>query len=62
MQDVGREFVSAEASYMNDKTERKRLAHQLAVRNYHKRRLIDALAYALERLHQRPAVTRYPPL
>ena len=31
---------------MNDKTERKRLAHQLAVRNYHKRQAIDALAYA----------------
>ena len=45
---------------MNDKTERKRLAHQLAVRNYHKRQAIDALAYALERLHQLPRGDKIP--
>ena len=45
---------------MNDKTECKRLAHQLAVRNYHKRQAIDALAYALERLHQLPRGDKIP--
>ena len=43
-----------------DKTERKRLAHHLAVRNFRKRQAIDALAYALERLHQLPRGDKIP--
>ena len=43
-----------------DKTERKRLAHQLAVRNYHKRQAVDALNYARERLHQLPSGDKIP--
>ena len=35
-----------------DKTERKRLAHHLAVRNFRKRQAIDALNLARERLQQ----------
>ena len=43
-----------------DKTERKRLAHHLAVRNFRKRQAIDALNLARERLQQLTSGDKIP--